>query len=124
MRIARLFLKSLVVGMCCQACTVLAYDGFTSEISHAAGGALLAGLITQACADDERRAWIGFAVSAAAGALSESLQASRGARGYSSLLDAASHAAGAAVGAWLGDRYLLVPVLGRPHVGLVLVHRF
>lgn len=102
----------------------LAYDGFTSEISHAAGGAVMAALVTQVCADDERRAWIGFAVSAAAGALSESLQASRGARGYSSMLDAASHAAGAALGAWASDRYLLVPVLQRPYVGVLLVHRF
>ena len=124
MRIGLSFLRGVVLALSFQSSTAMAYDGLTSELSHAAGGALLAGLITQACANEEQRAWIGFAVSAAAGALSESLQASRGARGYSSLLDAASHAAGAAVGAWASDRYLLMPVVRRPYVGLLLVHRF
>jgi hypothetical protein len=124
MRLGLSLLRRLAPVLLLPPTAATAYDGFTSEISHAAGGALMAGLVVQACADDERRAWIGFAVSAAAGALSESLQASRGARGYSSMLDAASHAAGAAVGAWAGDRYRLLPVLQRPYVGFLLVHRF
>lgn len=39
-----------------------AYDGMTSEIPHAIGGALLAGAITKSFEEHEQRVLIGFSV--------------------------------------------------------------
>ena len=57
-----------------------AYDGATSELSHAAGGALLAGMVTRAYSESENRAWIGFAVSAAVSVLPSSIDLDNTAR--------------------------------------------
>lgn len=101
-----------------------AYDGATSELSHAAGGALLAGMVTRVYSESENRAWIGFAVSAAVSVLAESYQVSRGAASSSSMLDVAAHTAGAALGAWVTDRYILVPVVSRTYAGVMFQRKF
>lgn len=101
-----------------------AYDGATSELSHMVGGALLAGAVTRLYSESENRAWIGFTVSAAASLIAEGAQASRGAKSSSSLLDFASHTAGAALGAWVTDRYLLVPVITPNYVGVTYQRSF
>ena len=101
-----------------------AYDGLTSELSHAVGGALLAGAVTQIYSESENRAWIGFAVSTAAVVLEQGYEISRGANRNSQILDMAWHAVGSALGAWATDKYLLVPVVTRTSVGMVLVHPF
>ena len=63
---------------------------------RAAGGALLAGAVAKIYSESENRAWIGFAVSTAGIVISEAHQMSKGAKHSSSMLDIASHAAGAA----------------------------
>lgn len=101
-----------------------AYDGLTSELSHAVGGALLAGAVTHAYSESENRAWIGFAVSTAAIVLEQGYHISRGANRNSQIKDMAWHAVGSALGAWATDKYLLVPVVTRTSVGMVMVRSF
>jgi hypothetical protein len=101
-----------------------AYDGLTSELSHAAGGALLAGAVTKMYSESENRVWIGFAVSTAAVVLEQGYQISRGANRNSQIKDMAWHAVGSALGAWATDKYLLVPVVTRTSVGMVMVRPF
>lgn len=101
-----------------------AYDGLSSELSHAVGGALLAGAITKIYSESENRAWIGFAVSTATVVLEQSYEISRGANRNSQIKDMAWHALGSALGAWATDKYLLVPVVTRTSVGLVMVRSF
>lgn len=118
-------MKRFWMGALCWAMgTCHAYDGWSSELTHAAGGALLAGAVTQYYSDSENRAWVGFAVSTAGIVISEAHQMSKGAKHSSSMLDIASHTAGAALGAWWTDRYYLMPVIRRHSVGLVLLHPF
>ncbi|MEY5028411.1 MAG: hypothetical protein RLZ63_726 [Pseudomonadota bacterium] len=101
-----------------------AYDGLSSELSHAVGGGLLAAGITYAYRDSPSRQWIGFAGSTAVIVLTETVSIAKGHKASSQLLDVASHALGAAVGAWYSDKYLLVPVVTRSSVGLVYSTRF
>lgn len=101
-----------------------AYDGLSSELSHALGGALLAGAITGYYSESENRAWIGFAVSTSAVVLEQSYEISRGANRKSQILDMAWHAVGSAMGAWATDKYVLMPVVTRTSVGMVYMHRF
>ena len=88
-----------------------ASDSFNSEFSHAAGGAAMAGIATY-IADDywpQDRGWIGFSVSAAMGVALEGVDSARG-NGFSAL-DVVSNALGGAVGAFVTDRYILMPVV-------------
>ena len=101
-----------------------AYDGLSSELSHAVGGALLAGAITKIYSESENRAWIGFAVSTAAVVLEQSYEISRGANRNSQIKDMAWHALGSALGAWATDKYLLVPVVTRTSVGMLMIQPF
>lgn len=101
-----------------------AYDGLSSELSHAAGGALMAGVVTQMYGTSEHRAWIGFAVSSAAVVVEQGYEISRGARRSSQVLDMAAHTLGAALGAWYSDKYLLMPVVSSRSVGVLVVHGF
>ena len=101
-----------------------AYDGLTSELSHAAGGALMAGAITHLYSESENRAWIGFAVSTAAVVIEQGYEISRGANRNSQIKDMAWHALGSALGAWATDKYLLVPVVTPTSVGMVMVRPF
>ena len=101
-----------------------AYDGATSESSHAAGGALLAGALVKVHQESDHRARSGFTLSMAASAVAEGHSVSRGAKLSSSLLDIASRTAGAAAGAWLTDRYLLIPTARKSYVGVILLHTF
>ena len=114
----------MMVALLATAGTCQAYDGWTSEVSHAAGGALLAGGISYVYRDSTDRAMIGFAASTAAGILLESASIARGGKRSSQYLDMASHAIGSAFGAWYGDRYLLVPVISRSSVGVAYSTRF
>lgn len=109
--------------LCCSAHSH-AYDGLSSQLSHAVGGALLAGAVTKIYSESENRAWIGFAVSTAAVVLEQSYEISRGANRNSQIKDMAWHALGSALGAWATDKYLLVPVVTRTSVGMVIVRPF
>jgi hypothetical protein len=118
-------MKKIGIGiLCCLASTVHASDGLSSELSHAAGGALLAAAVTRYYSESDNRAWIGFAVSSVGIVLSESYQISHGAKRSSSYLDMASHMAGAALGAWWMDQYGITPVISRHSVGLMYRQNF
>ncbi|MBV7316298.1 hypothetical protein [Shewanella sp. NIFS-20-20] len=90
-------------------------SSFNSEISHVAGGAVMAGAVV-ALSDhywpQYNRAWVGFGVSALIGTLAELNQYSRNENSIEeALLDATSHALGSAIGAYLTDQYILSPVI-------------
>lgn len=101
-----------------------AYDGLSSQISHVAGGALLAGVVTHHFEGSEHRAWIGFAASTAGIILTERANYSKPDRRHGAQLDVASHALGAALGAWSTDKYWLTPFVSSRHVGLVWTRQY
>ena len=102
-----------------------AYDGFTSELSHAAGGAIIAGAITKLVEDSPNRVLIGVGASSAVSFLVESRQVlSKDAKVSSSLLDFGSHTLGSFVGAWVSDKYLLTPVITRSYSGVAIYKQF
>jgi hypothetical protein len=116
--------RTLLMTWMLLSATVHAYDGWSSELSHAAGGALLAGALTHHYKDLPDRAWIGFAVSSAAGVLVEGATVARGGKRSSQYLDMASHALGSAIGAWYSDKYLLMPVISSNQVGVLYQMRY
>lgn len=116
--------RCLTVLLAMLASTSQAYDGLSSELSHALGGGMLAAGITYVYRDSPSRQWIGFAGSTAAIVLTESISIAQGHKASSQLLDMASHALGAAVGAWYSDQYWLMPVVSRSSVGVVYSMRF
>lgn len=86
-----------------------------SELSHVFGGALTAGALV-AISDnywpEYDRAWVGFTVSAVAGGLSQYYEYARGTNDFrNAFADALSHAVGSAIGAYITDQYLLLPVI-------------
>ena len=90
------------------------------ELSHVAGGALIAGGVTATVADKywpEHRSMIGFTVSTVVILAGEGIQMGQGEEFSSSLLDIASHTIGAMIGATITDRYLLLPVVERDNAG-------
>ncbi len=104
-----------------QAC---AYDGMTSQIPHALGGALLAGLITKSSDESEHRALIGFSASTALVVAVEGSQLGTGSRRHSQLLDISYHALGSAIGAWTTDKFILSPVIAPTYIGLMYIGKF
>lgn len=99
---------AICLGLCLS-WPVFAYDGFTSEISHVAGGAVLAGTSTY-LADKfnwnrEHRALVGFGTGATLGVLGELTSSGP------SAIDIVSNLLGAALGAYGTDRWLLRPVI-------------
>lgn len=110
-----------LVGLMLIASTVTAANNPSSQLSHVAGGALLAGAVT-AIADkywpDYDRAWTGFTVSTVAGVLSQLYEYSDGTNDANdALLDAASHALGSAIGAYVTHEYILMPVVKKEPSG-------
>ena len=85
-----------------------------SELGHVAGGMVMAGAITVLVdkywsAKRDNRAMIGFGLSGLAGFLGEGFQYLD--VGYFSLLDAGSNLVGAAIGAYVTDRFILMPLV-------------
>ncbi|QCB47899.1 hypothetical protein [Hydrogenophaga sp. PAMC20947] len=101
-----------------------AYDGASSELSHTAFSAVLAGAVTHANRDLENRAWIGFAVATGASALHQAYQAAHSSSKSGSLLDFASSAIGAALGAWATDTCILTPIVQPRFTGLIISRAF
>lgn len=100
-----------------------ANDSAGSEISHVVSGGLIAGAVTK-FADDrgwEDRRWVGFATSVGISLVMEGVQVltsdDRGKQFRSSAMDFTANLIGAAVGAWVTDKYLLTPVVGRDAQG-------
>ena len=90
-----------------------------SELSHAAGGALLAGGFT-AVGDKyspEHRKLIGFSASTALVLIGEGIQMAEGEEFSSSLQDIVAHVIGAGIGMFVTDKYFLMPVIKRDYVG-------
>lgn len=88
-----------------------ASDSAASEASHAAGGAVIAGAVTY-LADDhwpKYRGWIGFGAGTLVGIVGEAVDSANG-NGFSGL-DVAATALGAAIGAFVTDQYILMPVV-------------
>ncbi|ABM02647.1 hypothetical protein Ping_0803 [Psychromonas ingrahamii 37] len=90
-------------------------SGFNSEISHFAGGAVstaAAVVIIDKYFPEQNSAWVGFALSSTVDALLEYRQYQLGDNSASAaLLDASSHALGAAVGAYLTGKYIITPTV-------------
>jgi hypothetical protein len=126
MRVARgsftktaLIAGSLLVGHG----TCSASDGVYSELSHVISGGLVAGYVTK-YADDrgwEDRRWVGFATSVGISLVAEGVQVltsdNRSKQFRSSALDFTANMVGAAIGAWVTDRYILAPVISRDAMG-------
>ena len=114
--------KMLVLVLCLYAITVQANDSFNSELSHVAGGAAMGAGFTYLAdyyGEQERRGWIGFGTAAGIGVLGEAIELASG-NGEFSALDAGSNALGAAIGAFVTDQWVLMPVVNsRDHyIGL------
>jgi glycerol uptake facilitator-like aquaporin len=119
------------------ACSILslqANDGFNSEASHFVGGTVLAGGIT-AVVDQyypeykSDRGMIGFGISSIAIIAEQSIEYAVNGNAKSQLMDAASHILGSALGAYITDKYILLPVVkdsstDGKYVGLNVQHRF
>jgi hypothetical protein len=101
-----------------------AYDGMSSEISHAIGGAFFAGAIETAFEEHEHRALIGFSISTALFAVVEGRQMGSGARRHSQMLDIYYHTMGSALGAWATDKFILLPILTPSKIGVAYTQSF
>ncbi len=111
-----------------------ASDGFNSEASHFAGGAVIAGGVT-AIVDNyypeykSDRGMIGFGVSSIYIIAEQSIEYAVNGNAKSQLMDAAAHILGSALGAYITDKYILLPVIkdsstDGKYVGLNVQHRF
>ncbi len=105
----------------------------TSETSHFIGGAAMAGgttfLVDRYLPEHrEHRAMIGFLTSSIIIAAEQSVEYALHGEAANQLVDTVAHIAGSALGAYLTDRFILVPVIQRsPHntqVGFALTGRF
>lgn len=114
----------LVLNSLSLASTCRASDSFTSEFSHAASGAVMAGYITHLYAESENRAWIGFGISTAFIIAEQNYEISKSGKRASQQLDMAAHAIGSAIGAWYTDKYLILPVVTKNSVALRLYWNF
>jgi len=105
-----------------------------SEMSHAIGGVVMAGGIT-AFVDHyypeyaDNRGMIGFGISSIATLIYQAIEISKYGDTRGQIIDAASHIAGSALGAFVTDKYILSPVIkespgGGKSVGIKVTHSF
>lgn len=116
-----LFATAVLIAAISPVHTCMANDAFSSEFSHVAGGMVLASGVTS-IADHyhvEKRGWVGFWVSTGLGVLAEAIQMASDddATLSSAALDAGSNMIGAAIGAYVTDRYILMPVIKKDAAG-------
>lgn len=119
------------------ACSILALhanDSLISETSHFLGGAVMAGGAT-AIVDhyypkyQSERGIIGFTVSSVAIIAEQGIEYAMNGNARGQLLDVVSHIAGSALGAFITDEYILLPVIkdsaseGK-YIGLTFHHNF
>lgn len=93
-----------------------ASDNFYSEASHFIGGAVMAGGVTTIVAQyypeyQKDRGMIGFGVSSVFIVLDQGLEAALYGDTKGQMLDAVSHIAGSALGAYITDEYFLSPII-------------
>ncbi|MFT7053079.1 MAG: hypothetical protein ACJAU1_000631 [Psychromonas sp.] len=90
-------------------------SSFNNEIGHFAGGVFSAGItvvIIDKYFPEQNSAWVGFALNSAVYSLIEYRQYHLGDNSASdALLDAASHALGAAIGSYLTGKYIITPTV-------------
>ncbi|MCO5123311.1 MAG: hypothetical protein M9915_06175 [Rhizobacter sp.] len=120
MKPAKAFL-ALVFGL--NGSLACANESTASEVSHLISGALIASAAT-ALADHydyrvEDRGWVGFWTSVGISFVSESVQVltSGSSQVHGSALDFGYNLVGAAIGAYVTDRYILQPVVTRDAAG-------
>ncbi|MDD4855658.1 MAG: hypothetical protein PHQ22_03320 [Sulfuricurvum sp.] len=111
-----------------------ANNSASSEMSHVVGGSVLAGGITAVVNSyypeyKENRGMIGFEISSAAIIVEQSIEFALHGNAKGQILDAISHIAGSAFGAFVTDKYILAPVINTSplegkSVGLTLQHSF
>lgn len=129
MKVYKMFIGSLLVVS-----GLYGNDSFDSEFSHFAGGAVMAGGIT-AVVDSyypeyrSDRGMIGFGISSVAIVVEQGIEVILNGNARGQLLDAVSHIAGSALGAYITDQYILTPVikdsaLGGKYIGLVMQRSF
>ena len=110
----------LLLGLLLATGQATATNNWTSETAHAIAGGLGAGVITWAAdrygSHPEYRAWIGFGTSTVIGILAELAQGDD-----ASGVDMAANALGAAIGAFVTDRWILQPVVKREQGGTAYV---
>lgn len=114
---------SVIVGwfLSLQLGCVHANESFKSEASHFVAGGLISGVATAVADhfDVPDRAWVGFGVSVSLSFVEEAVQVA--ANGSTQLgpsaLDFFSNMAGAALGAWVTDQFILQPVVTRDAAG-------
>lgn len=127
MKFNRLFAASMLLTS-----NVYAATGFNSEAAHFAFGASLAGGISAAVDSyypehREHRAMIGFGISSVGAVLESAYEYSANGNGRNQAIDALSHIAGSALGAYVTDKFILAPVIqnsatdGR-YIGLSLMY--
>ena len=107
--------KKFIIGLCAGLLLsgqAYANESLSSELSHAAGGAVLAGGLTYLADkysdNPENRGWFGFGVSSLAFVVVELVVSGNT---YGSRLDMGSHILGSAVGAFVTDKWILQPVI-------------
>jgi len=106
-----------------------------SEMSHALGGVVMAGGGITAIVDHyypeyaDNRGMIGFGISSLATLIYQAIEISKYGDTRGQIIDAASHIAGSALGAFITDKYILSPVIkespgGGKSVGIKVTHSF
>ena len=112
-------LLALPLAMCCVAAR--ANDSAGSELSHVVAGAAIAsaGTVVADHFGIERRGWVGFSVSVGVSLVEEVPQVISNGRSqlHGSALDFGCNMIGAAIGAWVTDRYVLQPVVSHDASG-------
>jgi hypothetical protein len=93
-----------------------ANESVSSEVSHVIGGAFMAGGIMVSVEryypeHRDSRSMIGFKISSATVIALQVIEYATNGNAKGQLLDAASHIAGSAFGAWVTDKYILTPVV-------------
>ena len=101
-----------------------AFDGMSSQIFHAVGGAALAGIMTKSFEAHDHRALIGFSISTALFAAVEGRQMGSGSRRHSQMLDIYYHTMGSAIGAWATDKFILLPIVTPTSIGVAYEQSF
>lgn len=129
MKVYKMFIGSLLVVS-----GLYGNDSLDSEFSHFAGGAVMAGGIA-AVIDSyypeyrSDRGMIGFGISSVAIVVEQGVEVMLNGNAKGQLLDAVSHIAGSALGAYITDQYILTPVIkdsaieGK-YIGLVMQRSF
>lgn len=116
MKIATTLIFSFIAIVILYTTDGYANDSLQSEMSHAIGGVVMAGGITWAVDRyypeyREDRGMIGFGVSTVAVFAEQGVEYALHGNAWGQLLDATSHMVGSAIGAWVTDRYILLPVV-------------